>query len=112
MGECTTPLAAGKRPLGQVEVEARRDGNDDGVDAAIGERLVIAAIGRPAAEPAAEFLRLPALAAGVARNGRSRQPPFQVLAVHLRDESAPEEGDVQRLRHAAAQAFFLAVPPI
>ena len=37
---------------------------------------------------------------------------FQVLAVHAGDESAPEEGDMQRLRHAAAQTFFLAVPPI
>ena len=76
------------------------------------ECLVIAAKRCPAAELAPEFFRLPAIAACVARDDRSRQPAFQVLAVHPRDESAPEEGDVQRLRHVAAQAFFLAVPPI
>ena len=105
-------LAAGKRPLGQVEVEARRDGYDDGVHAAIRQGVVIAAKGRPTAELAAELFRLPAIAAGVARDDRARQRPFQVLAVHPGDEPAPEEGDMQRLRHAAAQTFFLAVPPI
>ena len=105
-------LAAGKGLLRQVEVEPRRDGYDDGVYAAISERLVIAAKGRPTAELAAEFFCLPAIAAGVAWDDRARQGPFQVPAVHPRDESAPEERDMQRLRHSAAQAFFLAVPPI
>ena len=78
-------------------MEARRDGDDDGVDAAIRKRLVIAAKGRPAVELAAEFFRLPGIAAGVARDDRARERPFQVLAVDPGDESAPEEGDMQRL---------------
>lgn len=94
------------------EMESRRDGCNDGVDAAIRDRLVIAPKRCTAAELAAELFGLSAIAAGVARDDRSRQPGFQALAVYPRDESAPEEGDVQRLRHAAAQVFFLAVPPI
>src|SRR6476659_8737973 len=105
-------LACGKRLLRQIEMESRRDRDDDGVDAAIRDRLVIAAKRCPAAELAAEFFRLPAIAACVARNDGSRQRRLQVPAMYPRDESAPEERDLQRLRHAAAQAFFLAVPPI
>jgi hypothetical protein len=104
-------LARGERLLRQVEMETRWDGYDDGVDAAIGNRLVIAPKRCATAELAAELFRLPVIAARVARDNRARQPPFQVLAVDSCDESAPEEGDMQRLRHAA-QAFFFAVPPI
>ena len=57
--------------LRQVEMESRRDRYDDGVDAAIRDRLVIAAKRCPAAELAAECFRLPAIAARVARNNRS-----------------------------------------
>src|SRR5262245_22839223 len=105
-------LADSKRALGQVEMQPRREGYDGGVHGLIRECLVIAAKRRPTAVLAPEFFRLPAIAARVARDDRSRQRPFQVPAVHPRDESAAEEGNVQRLRHAAAQAFFLAVPPI
>jgi len=46
-------LACGKRLLRQLEMESRRDRYDDGVDAAIRDRLVIAAKRCPAAELAA-----------------------------------------------------------
>src|SRR5437867_12227711 len=52
-------LACGKRLPRLVEMESRRDRYDGGVDAAIRDRLVVAAKRCPAAKLAAEFFRLP-----------------------------------------------------
>src|SRR3954470_20757409 len=78
-------------------MEPRRDGDDDGVYAAIRKRLVIAAEGLSPVEPAAELFRLARIPAGVARDDRARERPFQVLAMDPGDESASKEGDMQRL---------------
>ena len=105
-------LAGGKRLLRQVEMESRRDGDDDGVDAAIRKRLVIAAEGCPRRRTGAGILP-PSRDRGSRSSGRSCRDSARfrcrlctrVMNPHPRKATCNGSG-------SAAQAFFLAVPPI
>ena len=79
----------------QIEMEARRDRDDDGVNFRIGDRLVVARIDPFPAVLPAECLRPGAIATRIPADD-FRGERFQVTAVDAGNEAAAEEDDPHR----------------
>ena len=92
-------LARSERTQREVEVKARRNGDDNGLDAGVVDGRRIFCVASASLKAATVVFGTCAVATGVAADDLVPQA-LQMAAVHVRDEAASEEREPQRFGHS------------